>query len=171
MQTSSFTFTTLYYQGYFVTDTWQATKKLTLTLGARWEIPGVYRERYNRQATFNFSEPNPALTGVLVNGQPVRGAFDLVASPNHPEEGLNPEKYHYVTPRVGIAYRVVDQTVVRTGGGMFLSPATISFPQGPNGNPVNLFQNPVVGSLDNFVTYSATLSNPLPNGVIASSGA
>ena len=35
-------------------------------------------------------------------GHQVR-AFDLVASPNHPEEGLNPEKYRYVTPRVGIA--------------------------------------------------------------------
>ncbi|MFL6451880.1 MAG: TonB-dependent receptor, partial [Bryobacteraceae bacterium] len=170
LQTSSFTYTTLYYQGYFVTDTWQATKKLTLTLGARWEIPGVYRERYNRQATFNFTEPNPALSGVLVNGQPVRGAFDLVATPNHPEEGLNPEKYHWITPRVGIAYRVSDRTVVRTGGGMFLSPATIVFQQGPNSSPVNLFQNPVVGSSDNFVTYSSTLSNPLPNGIVAPPG-
>jgi hypothetical protein len=170
VQASTFTYAKLYYQGYYVMDTWQATKKLTLTLGARWEIPGVYREMYNRQVTFNFTEPNPALSGVLVNGQPVRGAFDLVASPNHPEEGLNPEKYHWITPRVGIAYRVSDRTVVRTGGGMFLSPATISFPQGPTGNPVNQIQTPVVGSLDNFVTYSSTLSTALPNGIIPAPG-
>ena len=35
----------MYYQGYFFTDTWQATNKLTVTAGLRWEIPGVYTER------------------------------------------------------------------------------------------------------------------------------
>ena len=31
----------LNYQGYFAQDTWQTTNSLTLTLGVRWEIPGV----------------------------------------------------------------------------------------------------------------------------------
>ncbi len=170
LQTSAFTFATLYYQGYYATDTFQATKKLTLTLGVRWEIPGVYRERYNRQATFNATEVNPALTGTLVNGKPVLGAFDLVNTPNHPEQGLNPENFHLFAPRVGVAYRLSDKTVIRTGGGVFYSPATIAFPQGPYGNPVNYIQNPVPGSLDSYVTYSATLSNPFPNGILPPPG-
>jgi hypothetical protein len=170
LQTSLYTFTTLYYQGYFITDTFQATNKLTMTLGVRWEIPGVYRERFNRQVTFNFTEPNPALNGVLVNGKPVLGAFDLVKSPNHPEEGLNPEKYDLFAPRVGLAYRLSDKTVIRTGGGIFYSPATIAFPQGPYGNPSNYFQNPMVGTLDSSVTAATTLSNPFPNGVQAAPG-
>src|SRR5205807_3306399 len=113
LQTSLFTFATLYYQGYFITDTFQVNNKLTVTAGVRWEIPGVYRERFNRQVTYNFTEPNPALTGVLVNGKPVLGAFDLVKSPNHPEEGLNPEKYNLFAPRLGLAYRLSDKTVIR----------------------------------------------------------
>jgi hypothetical protein len=165
LQTSSFTFATLYYQGYFITDTFQATNKLTVTAGLRWEIPGVYRERYNRQVTFNFTEQNPALTGVLVNGNPVLGGFDLVNTPNHPEQGLNPEHFGLVAPRVGIAYRLNDNTVIRAGGGVFFSPSTIAFPQGPYGNPSDYFQNPVVGSIDKSVTYSNTLSNPFPNGL------
>src|SRR5581483_9416965 len=78
LQTSLFTFATLHYEGFFATDTWQVNNKLPLTLGVRWEIPGVYVERYNRQATFNPTEVNPALTNIQVNGHPVLGAFDLV---------------------------------------------------------------------------------------------
>ncbi|MBV8810799.1 MAG: hypothetical protein JO033_19195 [Acidobacteriaceae bacterium] len=170
LQTSSFTFATLYYQGYFATDTFQVSNKLTLTLGLRWEIPGVYTERYDRQVTFNFTEPNPALNGILVNGKPVVGAFDLVNTPNHPERGLNPEHFDLFAPRVGVAYRLSDRTVIRTGGGIFYSPSTIAFPQGPYGNPADYFTNPVAGSLDSFVTYQNTLSNPFPNGLLPPPG-
>ncbi|HVW85805.1 MAG TPA: TonB-dependent receptor, partial [Bryobacteraceae bacterium] len=63
----------LNYQGYYAQDTFQATTKLTLTLGVRWEIPGVYKERFNRTSVFNPHEINPALKNILVNGQPVMG--------------------------------------------------------------------------------------------------
>ena len=43
----------LHYQGYYAQDVWQATPRLTVTAGIRWEIPGVWRERYNRLASFN----------------------------------------------------------------------------------------------------------------------
>jgi hypothetical protein len=48
----------LHYQGYYVQDTWQATAKLTVTAGIRWEIPGVWSERYKRVASFNPQEVN-----------------------------------------------------------------------------------------------------------------
>ena len=170
VQTSSFTFSTLYYQGYFISDTFQATSKLTLTLGLRWEIPGVYTERFNRQATFNPIEPNPLLNGITVNGHQVLGAFDLVKSPNHPTAGLNPEHYGLVAPRIGVAYRLTDKTVIRTGGGVFFIPSTVAFPQGPYGNPLDYFVNPMIASIDNSVTALNTLSNPFPNGLLPPPG-
>ena len=48
LQFSPFTAGGARYQGYFINDSWQATSKLTLNLGVRWEIPGVYTERFDR---------------------------------------------------------------------------------------------------------------------------
>jgi hypothetical protein len=170
VQTSLFTYAILYYQGYFATDTWQATNKLTVTAGIRWEIPGVYRERYNRQAVFNPNEANPLLNGVTVNGSPVMGAFDLVATSQHPEEGLNPEHYGLVAPRIGLAYRISDKTVIRTGGGVFFIPANVQFSQGPYGNAADYYNNAQNASIDSSVTYATTLSNPFPGGLLAAPG-
>jgi hypothetical protein len=164
LQTSLFTFATLHYESFFGADTWQLNNKLTVTLGLRWEIPGVYIERFNRQATFNPSEPNPALANIKVNGQPLLGSFDLVNTPNHPQSGLNPEQYKLFAPRVGIAYRLTDKTVIRTGGGIFYIPSTLQFPQGPYSNPLDYFVNNSITTINSEVTPLNTLSNPYPNG-------
>ncbi|HLX45417.1 MAG TPA: hypothetical protein VKR43_18350, partial [Bryobacteraceae bacterium] len=144
--------------------------KLTLTMGLRYEIPGVYTERFNRQATFNPNEANPALQGVTVNGAPVMGAFDLVGTANHPETGLNPEHYGLLAPRLGVAYRLSDKTVIRTGGGVFFIPATVQFTQGPYSNPVDYYNNVEITSLNGGVTPQNTFSNPFPTGLIAPAG-
>jgi hypothetical protein len=170
LQTSLFTFATLHYESLFVTDTWQISPKLTATLGLRYEIPGVYIERFNRQATFNPTETNPALNGITVNGHPVLGAFDLVNTANHPEAGLNPEKYGLFAPRVGVAYRLNNTTVIRTGGGIFYIPSTLQFPQGPYSNPLDYFVNNMITSINSEVTPLNTLSDPYPSGLRAAPG-
>lgn len=170
VQTSYFTGARLYYQGYFITDTWQASSKLTVTAGLRWEIPGVYLEKFGRQATFNPSEQNPILKGTLIGGNPILGAFDLTSTPLHPDTGLNPEHYGLIAPRVGIAYRLTDKTVIRTGGGLFFIPANVQFSQGPYGNAVDYYNNAQNATIDSSVTYATTLSNPFPNGLISAAG-
>ena len=170
LQTSLFTFATLHYESLFATDTWQINNKLTATLGLRYEIPGVYIERFNREATFNPTEANPALSGITVNGRPVLGAFDLVNTANHPESGLNPEQYKLFAPRVGLAYRVNDTTVVRAGGGMFYIPSTLQFPQGPYSNPLDYFVNNMITTINSEVTPLNTLSDPYPSGLRAAPG-
>jgi hypothetical protein len=170
VQTSPFTAGSIRYQGYFFTDTMQLSQKLTVTAGLRWEIPGVYTERYDRLVTFDPSLPNPELQGRTINGQPVLGAFVLVGTPGHPERGLRPEHYGLFAPRVGVAYRLSDKTVIRTGGGIFFIPSTVQFPEGPYGNVVNYVNNVMVGTTNNNATPQNTLSDPFPGGFLAPPG-
>ena len=162
----------LNYQGYFAQDSWQTTNKLTLTLGVRWEIPGVYKERYNRAASFNPYEVNSALkdAGITLNGRPILGAMDFIGTPQHPETGLKTEHFNLFAPRVGIAYRLNDKTVIRAGGGLYYLPANLQFNEGPYGNALNQFTNQWLTTLDSSITPTYTIDNPFPNGFIPSLG-
>jgi Carboxypeptidase regulatory-like domain len=167
VQISPFTAGGARYQGYFINDSWQATSKLTMNLGVRWEIPGVYTERFDREVSFNPDIINPALAGSLnpVTGQPYMGAYVLVNSALQPERGLRPEKYHLFAPRVGIAYRLTDNTVLRAGGGIYFVPSTVNFPEGPTQAGISYIVNDLTTSVDDNTTFFTDLSNPFPNGI------
>jgi hypothetical protein len=159
------------YQGYFINDTFQASKKLTVNAGLRWEIPGVYLARYGNLATFNPTEVNPVLKGIQVNGSAVLGVFDLVNTPQHPEAGLRPERFHLLAPRFGLAYRLDDKTVIRAGGGVYFPPANASFFESPINGSQNTLFTPVLGSIDSNVTpLPGVLANPYPNGFLPAPG-
>ena len=164
------TYNTIYYQGYFVQDSWMATSKLTVSVGLRYEIPGVYRERHELLATFNPTEINSALGGVTVNGNAVTGAYDLVGTPQHPALGLRNEHFTNFSPRIGLAYRLNDNTVLRAGWGKFVIPSDLQFPESSAQSPLSYITNNPVTTLNNGNTPNATLDNPLPSGITPAPG-
>ncbi|MBV8732305.1 MAG: TonB-dependent receptor, partial [Acidobacteriia bacterium] len=166
----SFPWESLHYQGYYAQDTWQATPKLTVTAGLRWEIPGVWRERYNRVASFNPHELNPALSGITVNGQPIYGAVDFANTSQMPENGMQREHFRLFAPRLGVAYRFNDKTVVRAGAGIFYLPSNLQFSVSPWAQTINSYGTQWLASLDGGVTPYYSISNPFPNGFIPTPG-
>ena len=152
------TLQTIYYQGYYVQDTWQANNKLTLTLGLRYEIPGVYVARHGYADTFNPTEINPIVG--------VPGAFDLVNSPQHPASGVRTENFNNWSPRLGVAYRLDDKTVIRSGWGKFVIPSDLQFPEAPLQAGINFINNLMVQSTNSNQTPANTLDNPYPNGLV-----
>ena len=151
------TYQTQYYQGYFFMDTWQATNKLTATLGIRYEVPGVYRSRYGWADTFNPTEVNPIVG--------IPGAFDLVSSKQHPAAGVRNENWDNWSPRAGVAYRIDNNTVVRGAFGKFVVPADLQFPEAPLQAGINFLNNLMVNTTNNQQTPANTLDNPYPNGL------
>jgi len=163
----AFPYQSLTYQGYYAQDTWQATNKLTVTAGVRWEIPGVWKERYDRIASFNPTELNPAVNGIKVNGQSVYGTLDFVGTKDHPYKGFRTEHFRLFAPRVGLAYRVNDKTVVRAGAGIYYLPSTLQFSEAPWGMSLSQFGNAWLATLDGSVTPNFPISDPFPNGFIS----
>ena len=173
------TYTTMYYQGYFVRDNWVMTPKLTLELGVRYEIPGQYRERHELLATFNPTEVNPQLgafsysvpgpnnTSTTVN---VQGAYDLVGTQQHPAVGLRNEHYSDFSPRLGAAYRLNDKTVLRGGFGRFFIPADLQFPESAAQSPLSYITNNPVTTINNGISPNNTLDNPEPTGLTPAPG-
>jgi hypothetical protein len=162
----------LHYQGYYGQDTWQATPKLTVTAGIRWEIPGVWSERYNRVASFNPSEVNPALQsrGITLNGQPILGAVDFVNTPQHPSQGMMNEHFRLFAPRLGLAYRLDDKTVMRAGAGIYYLPSNSYFSNAPWGQTINQYGTSWLSTLDGGVTPYYSISDPFPNGFNSTPG-
>ena len=113
-----------YYQGYYVTDTWQPTRQLTVNLGLRWELPGgVYSKHdLNNVLLPNTTDPNYNTMGTLA----------LVKSSLSSSGSSLDVKHNLFAPRVGLAYRINDSNVVRAGYGLSYLPvdaATGSFPE------------------------------------------
>jgi hypothetical protein len=173
LQISPFTAGGARYQGYYVNDNWQATRKLTVNAGVRWEIPGVYTERHDWQINFDPTLVNPALSGTNpVTGQPFLGGFTLVNSQQDPQRGLRPERFHLFAPRAGLAYRLTDTTVLRGGGGIYFVPSTVNFPEGPTQAAIAYLVNNIGTSQDNGATYrdlglngQGPFSDPFPAGI------
>ena len=157
----------LFYQGYYVADTFQVSGKLTLNLGLRWDLPGPYTERYDRQSVWLLQAESPL---AKVTGQPLKGKLAVVNSPDRPDRGTADYHWKLFAPRIGFAYRVAPQTVVRGGYGIFFLPNDITFNLSPHNHPVNSLITPWIATLDGGVTPVATLSNPFPNGVVPPPG-
>jgi outer membrane receptor protein involved in Fe transport len=146
--------------GFFVDDTFQATRKLTVTAGLRWDQPSTFSEASNNDTVFLPKQASPLgsfLNPVTGQTQQLLGNVALVGSsawPSHREDNLH---WKLFSPRLGLAYRLTDKTVLRGAYGISYPPSTLS-QDGPNLSPVNLAPTTVTDG-------SATVANPFPNGL------
>jgi hypothetical protein len=147
-----------YYTGLYVSDTFRVNQKLTLNYGLRWELPFPFRERYERYTVFLPSAQNPLSQEA---GIPFTGTLGLVDSSANPSRAAGQTHWHLFAPRVGIAYRLNDKTVIRAGYGI-----SYEIVDGAGGSSLTSASTPWVSTLNNSTTPSAVLSNPFPNGVI-----
>jgi len=96
-----------------VQDNYKVSSRLTLNLGARWELETPRRDANGIQSGFNPTAINP------VSNTPGIITFDGV---NGVSQYANRYDWNNVSPRFGFAYRLSNNWAIRGGFGMFYDP-------------------------------------------------
>ncbi|MCG6925289.1 MAG: TonB-dependent receptor [Acidobacteria bacterium] len=103
-------------------DTWNATSKLTVNYGLRWDYYSPSSEKYDRLAFLDPTGTNPSAPGYagsLAYAGTEWGAASYGA--RYPEK----DWYGGFAPRLGLTYALNPQTLVRAGWGLFYDRAFI----------------------------------------------
>lgn len=100
------------YMALFSQNDWHASSKLTLNLGLRWDLQPGPTERHNRMSGFDLSKENP--WGTL-------GAVVFPGTDGYSRNLWNTQ-YTNFGPRVGAAYQLTSNLVVRGGFGISYLP-------------------------------------------------
>jgi hypothetical protein len=164
------------YRAFYFGDTWHATPKLTLNIGARYELQGPWSERYDKMTYFNPAATNSSVTGCNgTAGSSCPGDLFLVnTGVNHTRNNLPLSKKEFL-PRLGFAYSVDPKTVIRGGYGIFFIPNYVSFNANPYVDPVSSSTSNFFSSNDHGVTPAASLNANTcaltANGVLTCAGA
>ncbi|HVU44904.1 MAG TPA: carboxypeptidase regulatory-like domain-containing protein [Terracidiphilus sp.] len=145
-------------------DKWQATPKMTIDYGLRWEF---------------YPPATPRHSGGFSNYNPANNTLVLAGIGGNPSNLGMETRYRYFAPRTGISYRVTNDTVLRAGFGISYTPFpdntyAYNYPVRANNSyqPVGSTSSPAVLSDGVTVaTFQAGFPAPVPvtipsNGII-----
>ena len=147
------------YAAPYFQDDWRVNNKLTVNLGARYDYESPLTERYNRMiAGFCATCVNPLQASVT--GLALRGGLQFAGPSNR---FPFPHDTHNIAPRIGAAYQVRPNTVVRAGFGIIFF-NTIETPYSTGFSQLTNYTNYTVSTPLNSAT------NPFPTGVVLPTG-
>ena len=152
----------------FAGDTWQVSPKLTVNLGVRWEF---------------YPPATPQFPGGFSNYNPDNNTLVMAGIGGNPSNLGMKTHYNYFAPRVGLAYRLTDKTVIRAGFGTSYTPFpdntyAYNYPVRSNNFYTNVGDGYATTLLSNGqpATFQNGFPAPVPvvvppNGIIPATGA
>ncbi len=165
------------YFALFAQDDWKVSGRLTLNLGLRWEFETPNTERFNRLSNFDpraefpvsqITVTFPEATGLGTRTIPLRGVITPVGRGGVKNRENYDRDYNNVGPRVGLAFRLNEKTVIRAGGSIFYAPLGGGGFNNVTAAMSDLAETPYIASLNNGVSPApgVNLSDPFPSGIV-----
>jgi hypothetical protein len=146
--------------GAYIHDSWRFSNRLTLDLGVRWDKWTVYKEKYDRLVNLDLTKSATGMEVITphntrlesIQGIPpsvlqswaARGLTWKTADEAGFPGGLLPADNNNFAPRLGVAFRLTDKTVLRGGYGIYYwtMPLSQILQSSRTNPPLNLrFQN------------------------------
>jgi hypothetical protein len=149
------------YRAVYFDDSWRATNKLTLNLGLRFDLQGPWSERFNRLSYFDPTATNYLTQYLPAEAPPVKGDVFLVSPNNRNNIPLARTEF---APRIGLAYNINPNTVIRSGYGIFWIPSYVAFSLNPLNDQVNAAATTYTGTVDGTHPIN-TIALPFPSGI------
>ena len=163
------------FYSFYLHDDWRVSPKLTLSLGLRWEREAPTFERHGQTVyRYDFATPSPiqaaAQANYAANPIPEIPANQFMTPGGltfaSPAQQLWDADNNNFLPRIGFAYRMTEDTVIRGGYGIFMIPLALR-QQGVRSIPTGFSQpTSLIPTLDNGQTFIASLGDPFPNGLL-----
>ncbi|MEO8591711.1 MAG: TonB-dependent receptor [Candidatus Solibacter sp.] len=150
-----------YYAAY-VQDEWRATKTLTVTVGLRYNLELGSAEKNNHYVYLDTTSPSP----LKVPGYNLVGGLAFTGVNGNPRRAEQADHNNW-DPRAGLAWRIGNATVVRSGFGIFHNP--LISPDRDVSQGFSRATSNIVAQADG-VTPTFNLSNPFPQGLAAPTG-
>jgi hypothetical protein len=152
------------YFAFYGQDTWAVTSRLTLTYGLRYNIELPDRESKNQYVFLDLNTPSPLNSSVTSLGTLTGGPGFVGVSGRG--SNIQLAQLTDLDPRIGFAYRLGNQTVLRGGFGIFHAPPADL----DNSSAGFAATTTSRAALADGVTPQFNLSNPFPQGLNQPSG-
>jgi len=142
----------------YVQDDWKVTPRLTLNLGLRYDFFTRYRDKRDQIATFDPASGSIVLIkpASQIGYPPAVAAFEAAgavfttaSAVGFPDHLLKPD-HNDIAPRVGLAFKLNDKTVLRGGYGLYYWTTPLITLQAPSRQnpPFNFTRNAVAGTAE-----------------------
>lgn len=150
-----------YLAGYLQNDL-RLNRRLTLNLGVRYDLETPRTERFNQQNWFDFTVPSPlAATAGIPD---LRGGLVFAGVDGNPRRQQVVDTNN-ISPRVGLAYSLDRNTVIRTGYGIYYLWVIGSGYGTSLSNGGYSASTAMRTTDDSNLTAAALLRDPFPNGI------